>query len=88
MQPVFSDAKGKGGGCHALYFAHVGVFTLSGCMMWKNSDARFNVLWRRWFRVSEGEQNILLFQAKAIVARGLVQKQKTTGLQRDKKYDV
>ena len=51
---MFSDAKGKGGGCHALYFTHVGVFTLSGCMMWKNSDARFNVLWRRWFRVSEG----------------------------------
>ena len=64
LQPVFSDAKGKGGGFHTIYLTHVGVFTLSGCVMWKNSDARFNVLWRKWFSVLEGEQNILLFRAK------------------------
>ena len=31
--------------------------------MWKNSEKRFNVLWRRWLRESEGGAKILLFWA-------------------------
>ena len=31
--------------------------------MWKNSEKRFNVLWRRWLRESGGGAKILLFWA-------------------------
>ena len=46
---VFSDEKGKRGvaNCDAIYLTHVDVLVFPEDMMWKNSKARFKVLWRR-----------------------------------------
>ena len=49
--------------CHAIYLTHVDVLVFPEDMMWKNSKARFKVLWRRWLREFEGGEKILLFQA-------------------------
>ena len=47
LPSVFSDEKGKREGCHAINLTHVDVLVFPRDMMWKNSKARFKVLWRR-----------------------------------------